>query len=453
MKKQIFGVIVSGTINDKLGPKRLLIASVVSSMLTGLMVKMRISSKISLLLFSMTTVAGCHALKVDSHQEQIHKSLGLPVTMPLDLAQLSKPPAVKWIDCNAGVWSLTYPGLPYKDKAKTSVFAYYATPGTLAGNKTSDKNLPAIVLVHGGGGTAFKEWVELWAKRGYAAIAMDLTGCTPDHKRLDDGGPPNGGRFTFADINEPLTNQWPYHAVADVILAHSLLRSFSEVDADRTAITGISWGGYLTCIVAGLDNRFKVAVPVYGCGFLYENSAWIGQLAEMTPASRERWIQLFDPSRYVGAATMPMFFVNGTNDFAYPLDSYVKTYNLIKRQPNLRITINMPHGHSPGWSPKEIQIFTDQYLKGGTPLLFIKNETLSNGQIRAAVIADSKLLNAQLNYTTDIGKINKRTWHKLEAELENGNVRTSLPANVTVWFLTVRDEREAIVSGQVHILQ
>ncbi len=30
---------------------------------------------------------------------------------------------------------------------------------------------------------------------------------------------------------------------------------------------GDQLGGYLTCIVAGLDHRLKVAVPVYGCGF------------------------------------------------------------------------------------------------------------------------------------------------------------------------------------------
>jgi dienelactone hydrolase len=415
---------------------------------------MKINSKISLFLFGIVIGAGCHESEMNPHQEEIHKSSSLPATIPWDLAQLSKSSAVKWIDCNAGVWSLTYQGLPYKDKVNTSVFAYYATPGTLTGNKTADKKLPGIVLVHGGGdGTAFKEWVEMWARRGYAAIAMDHSGCTPDHKKLDDGGPPREGHYVFADINEPLINQWPYHAVADVILAHSLLISFPEVDADRTAITGISWGGYLTCIAAGLDNRFKAAVPIYGCGFIYENSDWIGQVAKMTPEGRARWIQLFDPSRYVGASTMPMFFITGTNDTAYPLDSYAKTCSLVKTQRNMRITVNMEHGHPAGWSPKEIQIFMDQYLRGGVSLPVIKNETLADGQIRATVVTETKLLSAQLNYTTDTGKLDKRTWHTVEAELENGSIRTSLPANTAIWLLTVHDEREAIVSGQVHILQ
>ena len=42
---------------------------------------------------------------------------------------------------------------------------------------------------------------------------------------------------------------------------------------------------------------------------------------------------------------MPVFFINGTNDFAYPLDSYAKTYGLVKSERDFRITVNMPHGH------------------------------------------------------------------------------------------------------------
>ena len=76
---------------------------------------------------------------------------------------------------------------------------------------------------------------------------------------------------------------WTYHAVAAVIRGHSLLLAQKEVDPQRIGLTGISWGGYLTCIVAGLDDRLKVAVPVYGCGFLHENSCWLGRVPEARP--------------------------------------------------------------------------------------------------------------------------------------------------------------------------
>ena len=159
-----------------------------------------------------------------------------------------------WI-LKAPVRSMLYAGEPYEGKA-THVFAYYATPGTLAGDTSRDKDLPAVVLVHGGGGTAFREWAELWVKRGYAAIAMDLAGNRPMEGKnphepkigsdLSDGGPDQGDEEKFGNIDKAVTEQWSYHAVAAAIRAHSLIRSFPEVDPERTAVTGISWGGYLT---------------------------------------------------------------------------------------------------------------------------------------------------------------------------------------------------------------
>ena len=92
-----------------------------------------------------------------------------------------------------------------------------------------------------------------------------------------------------------------------------MLATRPEVDRERIGITGISWGGYLTCIVAGIDDRLKCAVPVYGCGFLGDNSAWVDRLAKMPAAQSKLWLDEFDPSKYLGGATCLMLFVNGTN--------------------------------------------------------------------------------------------------------------------------------------------
>ena len=139
----------------------------------------------------------------------------------------------------------------------------------------------------------------LWVKRGYAAIAMDTCGQIPvgnyGHWVQDpEGGPHGWGGFD--QIDRPREDQWTYHAVAKIILAHSLLRSLPEVDPERTGVTGISWGGYLTCIVAGVDPRFKLAVPVYGCGF-YDQTLFAGELKKLGPEQAERWMAWWDPSR------------------------------------------------------------------------------------------------------------------------------------------------------------
>lgn len=397
-------------------------------------------------LIYLSVCPGCRELSAKSNIIRPAKSL--PATTPWNLAALSEPPEYEWPDRENPVRSLYYTGERYKGKP-SRVFAYYASPATLnAGRK--DKTFPAVVLVHGGGGTAFKEWAQLWAQRGYAAIAMDLAGCGPNRERLADGGPGQSDKEKFGAIDESPEDQWTYHAVANVILAHSLVRSFDEVDTARTAVTGISWGGYLTCIVAGLDNRFKAAVPVYGCGFLHDNSVWLERFAKMTPEQKDKWVRLWDPSMYIGSAKMPVFFVNGTNDFAYPLDSYSKTYGLVKSERNFRVTVNMPHGHEQGWAPKEIGLFVDQYINKGVPLPAITSTKVANGEICAEVKSKTTPTSANLHYTKGTEPINKLDWEMVPARVEGGLIIAPAPPDdATIWFLTVTDVRGAIVSSEL----
>ena len=395
-------------------------------------------------------------------EDSIKPSVKLPATLPWNLEKLSEPPAPEWVDTTGKVRSLFYAGEPYQGKP-TRVFAYYATPGTLARDPSLDKQLPAVVLLHGGGGTAFSVWAELWAKRGYAAIAMDLAGCRPidgkdalnreNRERLSDGGPDQTDETKFRAIDQPVADQWSYHAVAAAIRAHSLIRSFPVVNRERTAVTGISWGGYLTCIVAGVDSRFRAAVPVYGCGFLHENSVWLPRFAEMSPESRARWIALWDPSKYLPAVSMPILFMNGTNDNAYPLDSYMKSYGAVPGAKQIRITVNMPHSHPAGWAPQEIGLFIDQHLRGEPGLLTVGKSTPADGKIRLTCSGPVRPAQAVLHQTTDKTTINKRNWESIPAEIEGDTVIADSPAAAaTVWFITVTDERGAIVSSPVSIL-
>jgi hypothetical protein len=76
-----------------------------------------------------------------------------------------------------------------------------------------------------------------------------------------------------------------------------------------------------------------------------------------------------------------------------------------------------------------------------------------NGQIQAEVVAKTKLLSAEINYTTETDKIDQCKWQTKPAEFDGKEIKAALPANTTIWFFTVRDEREAIVSGRVHFLR
>ncbi|MBN1418904.1 MAG: acetylxylan esterase [Planctomycetes bacterium] len=368
-------------------------------------------------------------------------------TGPWDLAALYEAPEVTWIDRAGPIQSLCYAGEPFRDHP-TRVFAYFALP------ERRDGKVPGMVLVHGGGGKAFREWVELWMRRGYAAIAMDLAGKGADGKPLPDGGPDQGDGEKFEAIAGGVRAAWPYHAVASVIRAVSLMRSLPEVDPSRVGITGISWGGYLTTIVAGLDDRLAAAVPVYGCGFLHDNSVWAERIAKMPEAERKLWIETFDPSRYLGGCRIPILFINGTNDFAYPLDSYQKSYRLVRGPRTLSIRVGMPHGHPQGWAPEEIGIFIDSILKEGDPLPAVEAMTRRGRDVTAAFSSKVPVERAFLHATVANGPWQKREWTTVPASIEGDRICAALaldPATAggpIAYYMTLADARGAIVSTE-----
>lgn len=369
-------------------------------------------------------------------------------TGPWNLAALKEPPKAEWGEKKGVVQQVFYQGEPWRGRP-TRVFAYFGRPEASQGPAPSNGPFPAMVLVHGGGGTAFAEWVELWVKRGYAALAMDLGGCGPDKQRLPDGGPAQDHptKFRPFQTDDEARELWSYHAVAAVIRGHSLLRSRPEVDPQRIGITGISWGGYLTCIVAGLDDRFRAAVPVYGCGFLNENSTWLGEFRKLGPEQTARWVAFYDPSRYLPQVRCPIFFVNGTNDFAYPLDSYKKSVEAVPSDKLVRIEVNMPHGHQQGWAPKEIGLFVDSVLLGADPLPKLGPIETVGDTVRAAIESKVPVVSGQLHYTTDSGPWQKRGWQSVAATIAQGRVEARLPtARPLVYFLSVADERGATVT-------
>jgi dienelactone hydrolase len=370
------------------------------------------------------------------------------VQVTWNLQQLFTAPQVYPADDihEQGVRALFFEGLPWRGKP-TRVFAWYGVPPHKDGEK-----LPAMVLVHGGAGTAFADWVRLWNARGYAAIAMDTCGSVPIRegqrgwKRHNLGGPPCWG---LDQISWPIEDQWTYHAVADVILANSLLRSFPEVDASRIGLTGISWGGYLTDIIASVDTRFRFGVPVYGCGFLGEDSYWVPELAKMKPEDAHKWLELWDPSVYLPSVTMPLLWVDGTNDQFYPMESLRKSYLLPKGPRTLSMHVRMEHGYEPGEPPEEIHAFADYYLKSGPPLIRIGDVKRKGDVVTVKYKTATPVTKAVLNYTLDATQWNKRAWSATPAELDTTKhrVKATLPAGVTAYYIDVIDQRNLIVSS------
>jgi len=362
---------------------------------------------------------------------------------PWDLRELRQVPPASFGPREGLLQPVYYQGNA-RNNRPTRVFAWFARPA-------GEDPVPGIVLVHGGGGRAFPEWAAHWARRGYAALAMDLAGHDPTGP-LPDGGPGQSDEAKFGPFDDTSADQmWTTHAIAAVIRGHSLLAAQPGVDARRIGITGISWGGYLTCIAAGVDHRFRVAVPVYGCGFLHENSVWReSRLQPMEAAQRDRWVRWFDPSQYLPGVRCPILFLNGTNDFAYPLDSYRRSYDLVKQQRTLAVIPRLPHGHI--WTFPEVDLFVDSVLREGEPLPGVGELQTTGPEVSTTVtLPPGKLQSAALHYTTDDGPWQKREWKSLAAQIEpqegGSVVRAKLPEGARlVYYLAVTDSRGATVS-------
>jgi dienelactone hydrolase len=371
-------------------------------------------------------------------------------SMPWNMKELSVPPkSYPAPEYQAqGVQAVFYDGVPWRGKP-TRVFAWYGIPeGLKAGEK-----VPAMVLVHGGGGTAFAEWVRLWTKRGYVAIAMDTCGVAPNQDpnarpRHADGGPPGWGDFDNADA--PITEQWTYHAISAIILGHSFLRTLPEVDASRVGITGISWGGYLTSIAASVDPRFRLAVPVYGCGFLGDNSVWLPEFSRIGTEKAARWLEYWDPSSYLANSKTPFLWVNGTNDFAYPMDSWQKSYRRAKGKRLLSLQIRMPHGHGgAGENPEEIHAFANAILNKGRPIPRFVSQNIEDKTLHAKFEAKIAIQRVEICFTRDKGAWQQRHWESSPAEFTpNGTVTATIPTGATVFYLNLVDAEGHIWSSE-----
>jgi dienelactone hydrolase len=375
------------------------------------------------------------------------------------LGELKTPPAVSPAEGFTAIGSLKpifFEGLAYQGKP-TRVFAWLGLPAELTGK------VPGVVLVHGGGGTAFKEWVQKWNAQGFAAIAIAVEGQTDSRvppgpktesnpqgwQRHDASGPARKG--IYGDSAEPLADQWMYHGVADVVLANSLLRSLPEVDATRVGVCGISWGGIITSTVVGIDPRFAFGIPIYGCGALDRAAENYVRALRDNPIYREVW----EPLLRLPRATMPLLWLTGPRDAHFPLDVQQASYRAAPGPRMVSVPFDMKHGHPPGWNPPDSYAFAKSVVETGRPWAREVSQENRDGTARVTFEVSRTVGNAVL--------ISKRDaeWEKSPATLETtpGRVTASalLPAGATAYYfnvdaggLTVSSEYQPIALPSPH---
>ena len=324
----------------------------------------------------------------------------------LSLSKLTSPPQIAPADdvvSEGNLKAVYFDALPYEGKA-TKVFAWLGVP------ENRVEKLPGVVLVHGGGGTAFKDWVRLWTDRGFAAISIAVEGQTDQRdKRAASGTIPTGWKQhpwsgpwrsgIYGDSDKPLADQWMYHAVADTILANSLLRSLPQVDADKVGLMGISWGGIITSTVIGIDHRFAFAIPTYGCGHLADVPNQYGRSLGNNSIYREIW----DPMLRIERAKMPVLWYSWPGDQHFPLDCQSTCYRNAGSKPMISLVPGMGHGHGAAWRRPESYAFAESVVRSGRPWCVQGASITQGNSLRVTFTSDKALKTARLVSTVDSG--------------------------------------------------
>lgn len=350
-----------------------------------------------------------------------------------------------------GMRSFFYEGADYKGKP-TWVFAYYAAPeGTAPAG-----GWPAVVCAHGGGGTAYPEWVKYWNRKGYAAIAMDLEGHLPGGKSHQvEGNFPAGQAHDkagpsridwFGDRDLPDKEQWFYHAVADVVRANSLLRAVREINKEKIGLTGISWGGTVASAVAGIDPRLAFVIPVYGGGYIHESdnpglAQWFPP-KNMTPTQFRDYRTKWDPSAHLPHAKMPMLWVTSVADPVFQIDIFAKSAQAAAGPSTLCMRPWMIHAHGNGWNDAlEIGQFADSIVKGGPPLPKLARPEIDRGTglVHTKFTGNEKISEAWIYLTTSKGNWKGRKWHFIQCKIGEKELvaQKQLPEGTTAFLVYV----------------
>lgn len=334
-----------------------------------------------------------------------------PTSLPMwDVDLLRRSPATQPAAEAAvdGVQAIWIDALPFRGKP-TKVFAYFGMPAKPA---EVNEKFPGVVLVHGGGGTAFADWVKMWTARGYAAIAVDLEGQIPTRDatgkawiRTDTlghswgGGPARPGNAFGDSFDRPFEEQWTYHAVADTMLAFSFLAARPEVDPARIGLVGISWGSVVCSIAGGVDDRPAFVAPQYIGGFLNLDSGW----CEFMKPRPETWA--WDPANFYAAASadrkIKWLWINGAND-AYGTPPMMNA-SFQATAPHSWMTISPTLGHGHIWGEKqvgEIYAFADAVTRGKPQLARITRTEWRSDSVDLGWTGGPPIAKAQWVYAT-----------------------------------------------------
>lgn len=185
---------------------------------------------------------------------------------------------------------------------------------------------PLVLDVHGGPTLAWAESYvhdfQVLAGMGYAVLAAN----------------PRGSAGYGEEFCRKIINDWGGDDFRDLMLGVDHVIETEPIDGSRLAITGASYGGYMTCWAITQTRRFKAAVarnPVTSlltCGLLSDQWLWFGlimgtQDADQDPETLRRSCS---PMTFVDAITTPLLLIHSTEDMRCPPSESLQLFNVLR---------------------------------------------------------------------------------------------------------------------------
>ena len=186
---------------------------------------------------------------------------------------------------------------------------------------------PLALNIHGGphsmwGPATQSMWHEwqLHAARGYAVFC-----CNP---RGSDG---YGEAFRMA-----LHQAWGEVAQVDIMAGVDHVLAGGQVDPDRLALCGGSYGGYMTAWLIGHSDRFCAAVAQRGVYNLLsffgvtDIPQFLGDEFDAAPTQDAALLWRHSPLAYADDIQTPLLILHSENDFRVPISEAEQLYALIR---------------------------------------------------------------------------------------------------------------------------
>ena len=199
----------------------------------------------------------------------------------------------------------------------------------------------------------------------------------------------------------------------------------------------------------GVDNRFKFAIPVYGCGYLDESETYFSNYFK-----DEKNSVMWDPANFAARSTVPTLYVNSDSDEHFSINSTTKS-SVVTSGSRMVIRNSFGHSHSHAWNFEQIYAFDDGMVNGYDPFITITSQKAENGTFTATYTAPEGITaqSADLYYITTsklpYGGKDNITWTKISGgTIANNTVSFTLPDGATFCYATVKDNNGNLISSK-----